>query len=838
MDKSKTFRIVNQGSITRFGLGLFLAAAVAAGGRGASLGLPATGLAANNAPAGLCDEIAAEEDRAQRMEESIESFHKIQLEEATIRLDKAKLNAAGGSGEPPEVQEARSILAAKERELAVARTELAEVQARLEQIPKVEARLAELKRQRDLKQAEHDRAQEIKRRLDDDPEVKRLRNRIKELEDSLAADIGADSKMDTAELKRILVNQDYKGEQRDLRPPRLYALHRNLERQEEAANREGAIEIRRQIAELRSDLQKRVAELEGARRDLLSAERDAFERLIEEERKLLGKIKDYEQAHAAVLGAEAELHSLKGRQRGDIAWAENRRERIADLEREVPVARQALAAAERSASGPQKELKDATAAFERAARRLAGARADLERQKRLVEELKSKKAQLREAVRSYVSQGGAHGSAAQSENVAGNKQTCLQNLTKAREAFEAAAALWRTSGCRDEALDRAIQGGLDQVYAYKCRGEGLGERPPDGLVPVPGVINEDKDRALQILRQAGLEPVAIEYMKPSRPEMQHKVSSQDPPPGSRTRPRGPVSVFYFGDYTGDDSGGGFKDLGPSTDKSSSTTTSAAPSDPNNPHVQRVVAAIGACDFNRARASLDQYEPANPNDPWMAAKYKEVFEAQDRVEAARGMLLEAQGLLQQPEPSPADIAKAVALIKQARTTAPPCLSQVISRLTPLANSAVTAAEQRRRERDQASRAEAGEALGTLLTGIAGVISQATGGSQTTPPVTGGGRQAGDCGGCAITGLGQGLPVNYLFARTHTTNGCTVTMYTILSVEPRQGDDGRPLYSFSRAEEAQIAAAYGSKVCGPCGSYAQAQAAARSRCPNPRVQNVFR
>jgi hypothetical protein len=27
-------------------------------------------------------------------------------------------------------------------------------------------------------------------------------------------------------------------------------------------------------------------------------------------------------------------------------------------------------------------------------------------------------------------------------------------------------------------------------------------------------------------------------------------------------------------------------------------------------------------------------------------------------------------------------------------------------------------------------------------------------------------------------------------------------------------------------------------GPCGSYAQAEAAVRSRCPNPRIQNIVR
>jgi hypothetical protein len=829
MQKPETSWIVNQRSIAVLTVALFFAAAIAAGG------LPSISRVASM-PLGICAEIESEEDRVQRIEESIESYAKPQLEAATERLNVAKQNAAASPGEPAEIVEAKRALAKKERELAVARTELAGLQTGSEQIGKAEARIAELKRQRDITRADYDRAQAVKSRLDDDPEVKQLRSRIQQIGESLAADIGADSTMDPAQLKRNLESAQYKGEQRDSRPPRFYALHRNLEKEQERANKDGADEILRQIAALRTDLKTRVAELERARRDLPLAERRALESLTEEQRKALNNTKDYEQAHAAVIRAEAEMQQLKDKQRGDAAWAQRLKEQIADLEREVAAGRQSLATAERNTSGPQKELKDATVAFESAERRLKGAQSDLARQKKLVEDLKAKKTQLRESVRNYISLGGNYGSAAHTENVSGNKQTCLQNLTKAREAFEAAAALWRTSGCSDAALDRAIQKGLEQVSAYQCKGEGLDERPSDGLIPVPGVINEDKDKALRILRQAGLDPVAIEYMKPAKPELQHRVSSQDPPPGTRTRPRGPVSVFYFGDYSPGDSGG-FKDLGPSTDKSS---TSSATADPNNRHVQGVNAAIANCDFDRARASLDQYAPADANDPWVAGKYKEIFEAQDRVEAARGMLLEAQGLLQQPEPSPDDIASAIALVKQARSTAPSCLSQIISRLTPALTNATAAANQRQRERDRADRAATSEALGTLLTGLTGILSQARGGSPPGPPVTGGGSggQAGDCGGCAISGLGRDEAVNYVYARTYTSNGCPTTMYTIISLPPQKDDQGRPRSSFTREQEVQMSNAYGQKVCGPCGSYAQAQAPVRSSCPNPRVQNIVR
>jgi hypothetical protein len=401
----------------------------------------------------------------------------------------------------------------------------------------------------------------------------------------------------------------------------------------------------------------------------------------------------------------------------------------------------------------------------------------------------------------------------------------------------------RTSGCRDAGLDQAIQQGLKRVGSYECKGERLNPQPSDGLIKVPGVLNLDKDEAARIISSAGFNPVKTEYLKPTRPELEHRVSGMNPGPGDRAKPGSDVTIFHYGKFTADEPEG-FKDLGPSTDKSSTTTSSAAPSDPGNPHVKGVIGGIANCDFARARASLDQYDPGNPNDAWIAAKYKEIFEAQERVEAARSMLLEAQGLLQQPEPGPADISSAVALVQQARATAPSCLSQVISRLTPALNGAVTAASQRERAQREQNRAATREALGTLVTGLAGVIAQARGGGAAVPPVSGGGgrgqtgAQAGDCGGCVISGMGQGLPVNYVFARTQTINGCLATFYTILSFQPETDDQGRLMNSVRREQEIAMSNAYGGKLCGPCGTYAQAQAVLRSRCPNPKAQNIVR
>lgn len=291
-------------------------------------------------------------------------------------------------------------------------------------------------------------------------------------------------------------------------------------------------------------------------------------------------------------------------------------------------------------------------------------------------------------------------------------------------------------------------------------------------------------------------------------------------------------------------GGGFKDAGPSVDKSSRTgPAQPQPPDPNNPHVRRAQAAIANCDFQRARASLDQYQPADPNDPWMAAKYKEIFSAQEKLDSTEALLAQAADILQQSEPSRDQILYASTLVKEARNRAPGCISQKVSGLTPLVNDAMAAAAQRERERSEQQRENTRAAIAAALTGIGDAIAQVqqardgSGPSSTSgQPAGGGGNNPGGCGGCLITGAGHNKRATYVFQKSYLANGCQVTAYSIFSVSPTD-DEGRPADHLSPQEEAQFVRGYGQKKYGPSSSYQEAMDWIKSQCPKPKAVNVL-
>ena len=164
-----------------------------------------------------------------------------------------------------------------------------------------------------------------------------------------------------------------------------------------------------------------------------------------------------------------------------------------------------------------------------------------------------------------------------------------------------------------------------------------------------------------------------------------------------------------------DAGGGFESTGETTDVASETRTASVSADRGNANVRSVEAAINRCDFDRALASLNEYRPADPNDPWMASKYQEVHEQRERVAEVKRLLSEVRGILAN-NPSPNSLRYAVDLMRAARSVAPNCMSGSISALGPVIDGAAAAARQADRERSREAVAGLAETLITVQDAI--------------------------------------------------------------------------------------------------------------------------
>lgn len=179
--------------------------------------------------------------------------------------------------------------------------------------------------------------------------------------------------------------------------------------------------------------------------------------------------------------------------------------------------------------------------------------------------------------------------------------------------------------------------------------------------------------------------------------------------------------------TTSESRGGFTPTGRSGDIDANPTSA----DPTNAHVQGVDAAIQACDFDRALASLNLYRPADPGDPWMAAKYQEIHEKRRRVAEIQNLMDQVRTILR-GGPSQDDLRYAASLMRAASSPdlAVGCMSGSISSLTPVIDGAMTAARDADRRRAQ-------EAAGRLADALSDVIDNMNRRSGATTASNGGG-----------------------------------------------------------------------------------------------------
>jgi uncharacterized membrane protein YgcG len=197
-------------------------------------------------------------------------------------------------------------------------------------------------------------------------------------------------------------------------------------------------------------------------------------------------------------------------------------------------------------------------------------------------------------------------------------------------------------------------------------------------------------------------------------------------------------------------GGGFESSGATTDVASRTAGAGISADPGNAQVRNVEAAINSCNFDRALASLNLYRPADPGDPWMAAKYQEVHEKRERVAAVQRLIAEMQGILASSA-SPDDLRQVLAMYRTASSIAPDCMSGAISGIRPVLDGAITASRQADNQR---SRDAVARVLDSMSNVAQDISNRQRGGPEMPSGSAGAGGVQGSAAGASSSGAGGG------------------------------------------------------------------------------------
>ena len=297
-------------------------------------------------------------------------------------------------------------------------------------------------------------------------------------------------------------------------------------------------------------------------------------------------------------------------------------------------------------------------------------------------------------------------------------------------------------------------------------------------------------------------------------------------------------------------------------------------------IQSAEAAAARCDFRTVHSVAGNLSTYYPGHPWLSGRYQQIQGDESSYQAAQSSLSQARSVLERPEPTNGDIQQAAQIALQAQSIAPSCMSQQVS----LLNGPIYQAQGAVRARDRANRRAGMQSLlgalvsvqssinsgraatgyqpsysaGSGLDTLTSVISQATGGG-TIPSggalpsggaspggsvSSGGGGAASNCNSCIIGTFSFGNAYSYVFETSYSFSnqgGCTsgrARIYEVMSFPPDEDANGNPLRhaNKSAARYLQAKRTYGRgaqtrKVCGPCGSAAQARSTVSRLCPRP-------